>query len=751
MGNPARQCGTGYTNDAYPNTSISAYHTINYYDDYNIPNLPQPYNKTGNSLMTKSLLTATKTAVLNDLTQMLWTVNYYDDEGRVTKQYAQHFKGGGTANANNYDEISNTYNFTNQLTQSTRRHFTTQSTTAPQLTIANEYTYDHMGRKIDTKEKINDGSQVVLARNTYNELGQLKNKELHSENSGSNFMQNIAYNYNERGWLIYINDPASLSAQKSYGLQLYYNNHPNPALNQYNGNISAMVWQSKVPAGLGLMQQAQITDYSYDRLNRLTLARYTTNGKVDQFNEGLSYDKAGDIRILERYKNGTKIDGLSYTYQNNMSNRLASVNDNSGNNEGQLNGLTSYGYDDNGNLKTDDKKGINITNYNYLNLPQTITKGSEILTYVYDTTGRKLRKVIGNQSRDYIGGIEYNNGTVEFIQTEEGRAIPSGQGFTYEYMLKDHLGNTRVTIDGSGSIKQVQDYYAFGMEMNPNTSYTATPNNQYKYNGKELQNELSLNQYDYGARFYDPVIGRFNTVDPLAEKFFDLSPYNYTDNNPVNNTDPDGMDIIYGANSTTFTGADAMAAFSILKNSQQGSNGGGDDDKKKNDDKKKKLASGEILGGLVSGLKDLANALAPIRPANEDDPESLSEWWEGIKNAPSNSSDIYSNGSLEDKTRLTTSLGGLFRGKKPSVSGIAMAGMKGESRLLYFGKIVVDRDVFHRVIKPKILNSAGSFSSKVGNNPDIKVVGGQIHLTGTGPFKGKSFPTNLKASNYLTP
>ncbi|WP_256012516.1 hypothetical protein [Desertivirga xinjiangensis] len=146
----------------------------------------------------------------------------------------------------------------------------------------------------------------------------------------------------------------------------------------------------------------------------------------------------------------------------------------------------------------------------------------------------------------------------------------------------------------------------------------------------------------------------------------------------------------------------------------------------------------------------MAEALTPIRPANDNDPQSLSEWWEGIKNAPGGVADIYSSGSLEDKVRLTTSFLALLRGKTSSVAGVAMAGMKGESRLLYFGKIAVDREVFHRKIKPKILNDAGAFSSIVGKNPDVKVVGTYIHLTGTGPFKGKTFPTELKASEYLT-
>ena len=111
----------------------------------------------------------------------------------------------------------------------------------------------------------------------------------------------------------------------------------------------------------------------------------------------------------------------------------------------------------------------------------------------------------------------------------------------YHYYLQDHLGNNRVVVNQNDSVEQVNHYYPFGALFGESTG---GDKNRYKYNGKELDRLHGLDWYDYGARWHDAALGRWATVDPMAEKYYSLSPYNYCGNNPVNAIDPRGDTII---------------------------------------------------------------------------------------------------------------------------------------------------------------------------------------------------------------
>jgi RHS repeat-associated protein len=179
---------------------------------------------------------------------------------------------------------------------------------------------------------------------------------------------------------------------------------------------------------------------------------------------------------------------------------------------------------------------------------------------------------------------------------EEG-IIKKAANFEYDYYLKDHLGSTRVVFNSTTGRKQTNEYYPFGMLYTPRTVATS----KYLYNGKEIQDDVlsgtALDWYDYGARFYDPQIGRWHSIDPASEIYTSYSPYNYALNNPVSNTDPNGMDVSFGGGphgGDYYTGEDAQVAFSMIKAQTNSSSNSYNDNNSKN------LLASREGGGLRS-------------------------------------------------------------------------------------------------------------------------------------------------------
>ena len=140
-------------------------------------------------------------------------------------------------------------------------------------------------------------------------------------------------------------------------------------------------------------------------------------------------------------------------------------------------------------------------------------------------------------SRAGIGHIR-----VTRLLTDEGYVTFSETGAPiYHYYLRDHLGNIRVVMGQTGTVEQVNHYYAFGGLMRESTNPGHQP---YKYGGKEIDRYAGLDAYDFGARSYFADRMQWSTIDPLCEKYYDVSPYGYCHNNPIRFIDPDGKDIL---------------------------------------------------------------------------------------------------------------------------------------------------------------------------------------------------------------
>ena len=396
------------------------------------------------------------------------------------------------------------------------------------------YSYDYADR-VSKVEHTLGGTKITLADYTYDSFGRLSTKSLHGSAANK-----LTYAYNLRSWLTGI-------TSTRFTQNLYYNTGVGTA--RYNGSISSMTWKS------GNESTVRGYKFTYDGLDRMLNATYGETAGIstnaNRFSENVTgYDKNGNIKGLQRYGQLSSaaygmIDNLTLTLNGNQLNRVDDAVTASAYNGGfefknGANAADEYSYDANGNLTKDLNKGISGITYNFLNLPNAVTfSDGSTITYTYGADGTKLRTVhkIGSTTTttDYCGNVIYENGVQKLLLTEEGYITLSDS--KYHYYLKDHQGNNRVVISQSGTVEETSHYYPFG------GVFASAGNVQpYKYNGKELDTKKGLNWYDYGARHYDAVLGRFITVDALYDKHFKVSPYVYCGNEPVGRIDPDGND-----------------------------------------------------------------------------------------------------------------------------------------------------------------------------------------------------------------
>ena len=372
-----------------------------------------------------------------------------------------------------------------------------------------------------------------MCDNEYDALGRI----VTDRRNGTDKLK-TTYRYNIRNWITSIESPL-------FKEELHYTDGTGTPC--YNGNISSISWKA------GEEQTIRGYRFTYDGLDRMKKAEYGEGERFainpNRFNEEVTaYDKTGNILGIRRMgQTGAQeyglVDNLALTYSGNQ---LTKVTDNAAS-SAYNNGFefkdgadreTEYTYDEDGNLTQDLNRNIEDIQYNFLNLPQRIEFGDGSTTeYLYDAEGRKLRTVHRADGKttttDYAGNLIYENGNPIRLVTEYGYvSLPDGM---YHYYLQDHQGNNRVVADRNGKLEEVNHYYPFGGMFANNGNIQP-----YKYNGKELDTRKGLNWYDYGARHYDPAVGRWHVQDPMAEYYYVLTPYNYCNNNPICHRDEEG-------------------------------------------------------------------------------------------------------------------------------------------------------------------------------------------------------------------
>lgn len=427
----------------------------NYYDYYTTDYSPQGLPGEGTLGSSHGLLTATWRLILGTNT---WLVSnhFYDEKGRLIQ-----VKSNNQFQMPYSDITTIVYDFEGKTKIKKVHH---DAGAGRITTVVNKFEYDHASRLINVYQNNNNASaDQLVARYEYNALGQLVDKKLHSTGA-TDFLQSVDYRYSIQGWLTSINN-AQLDANgvsnddtnDYFGMEFLYEKTEPGLLSSadvnYNGNVSAVKWK-----GVGTSSGAQDQHayrFGYDKSNRMLSASSAMfggmnwNKEAGAFNESLAYDLNGNILSLQRNQRQhtftvanrkpvvsfapETVDDLTYVYSATQGDQLLNVTDATGKAAGFDNGTSGtagdFTYDNNGNLLSDQNKGItsDIT-YNHLGKPTEIlfADGRKV-EYVYDALGNKLTmRSYGTggfllSTTDYVDGFVYENGGLDFFGMPEGR------------------------------------------------------------------------------------------------------------------------------------------------------------------------------------------------------------------------------------------------------------------------------------------------------------------------------------------
>lgn len=305
----------------------------------------------------------------------------------------------------------------------------------------------------------------------------------------------------------------------------------------FDGNIASQTWLSAID------NVSRTYTYSYDGASRILGASFTGGKPNENYSlDNLSYDLNGNLKTLNRKgKTGTNswgdIDQLNYVYQAN-SNKIQAVNDallvnnpNVGDFRDSSSITIQYAYNQDGSLNSDDNKKISFE-WNYLKRPKKITKANgQWEKFIYDAEGKLLQTQTSTGiTTDFVGNKTYQNGILYQISHDEGRIINGN----YEYDINDHAGNLRVSFKDSLGIAKIVtklDYDPWGLRLKGLDYYNSGTYNKFKtFSGKQLHDDFGFNLLSYKFRYYDPALGKFISIDPLAEEYSNNSTFAFAEN-----------------------------------------------------------------------------------------------------------------------------------------------------------------------------------------------------------------------------
>ena len=346
---------------------------------------------------------------------------------------------------------------------------------------------------------------------------------------------------------------------------LHYSDVPSCFWNEYfNGRISAV--------SVRQLDNSYRMFLSYgDRQSLCDMAMYTYDGTgYLRFKESMGYDIMGNIRTLTRQTPLGDVNVLSFEYTGN---HFKSSYDHSSSRWPDAYSFLyhswepegAFGYDDNGNETRNLAQNVEYAHYNNHNLPDSVCfPGGNTLLLDYLSDGRRVRtntktyrtalivplddlQLLSDPSSETEevrdGDFLFRDGRLSRLETPGGyvslRNDTTGEkrirGY---YYIKDYLGSVRLTCDyETGEVLQSMEYLPSGAIFR-RTGYDIQ---NRRFCGKEELSMHGFNMYDSGARLQCTLVPRFSTMDPLLEKYYDISPYVYCANNLVRFIDPTGM------------------------------------------------------------------------------------------------------------------------------------------------------------------------------------------------------------------